>query len=171
MNDQERIDGLLRHINFVRENCSILSEKLINTGRCDLARTLIHNAQIHDASKFNGIEWEFLTIGNTTNKSGLKYAVEHHENTNPHHPRYWKGIENMPEIYLMEMVCDWKARSTEFATDLRYYIDNDAIKRFKFIKDGPLYQKIMGYVDMLCPAPFEAIPDTAEPTSVISIAS
>jgi hypothetical protein len=60
----------------------------------------------------------------------------------------------MPKLYIAEMVCDWKARSSEFGRDLREWIDKDATKRFKFKKTSPLYQQIMQFVDMICEVPF-----------------
>src|ERR1017187_5903960 len=106
MTDLERIDGLQRHINLVRENCRILANHLISESPMqldrDMARMLIKLGEIHDNSKYAGIEWEFLTGVNTTNRAGLKYAIEHHESQNPHHPEYWGTIALMPYIYLME---------------------------------------------------------------------
>jgi hypothetical protein len=157
MTDQERIDGLLRHINLVRENCGILAEKFIVKGELELARKLIHAAQIHDAGKFIGIEWQFLTDPGVTNKAGLRYALDHHNHTNPHHVQYWGLIENMPDVFLAEMVCDWKARSTEFGTDLRMYLKNMAMKKFKIARDSAVHKKIVEYIEMLCPKPFESL--------------
>jgi hypothetical protein len=33
-------------------------------------------------------------------------AWEHHYMNNEHHPEYWAG-EDMPYIYILEMICDW----------------------------------------------------------------
>src|SRR5450755_1045681 len=97
MTPQEHIDNLVRHIGLV-----------------------------HDASKFHGIEWEYLHKTGEVPADRLQLAVEHHRRTNEHHPEYWGGIDNMPEIFVAEMVCDWYARSQEFGTDLRVWIRGQA---------------------------------------------
>lgn len=169
MNDTERIALLLRHINNVRNNCQIVADKLMTDGKFDLARQLIANAQIHDHSKFSGIEWQFLSDPTSTNKAGLKYAIEHHDKVNPHHPQYYtNGIGEMPEVYLIEFCCDVKARSMEFGTDLRKWIDDEATKKFKFTKDSEVYKRIAYYVDILCPKPFEPI-ESLEPSNLVSM--
>ena len=61
----------------------------------------------------------------------------------------------MPDVYLAEFVCDVLARSQEFGTNLREWIDDEATKKFNFTKDDDVYKKIMGYVDILCQKPFE----------------
>ena len=37
---------------------------------------------------------------------GWDEAWKHHWMNNPHHPEYWLG-EDMPYIYILEMLCDW----------------------------------------------------------------
>lgn len=160
----EKIRAIARHIRNVEDNCLLLGEKLIDLGEIDLGHRLIANGFVHDASKFHGIEFENLTISQPSQEEGaklkLRMAVSHHNRTNPHHPEYWMGIDNMPDLYLAEMVCDWKARSEEFGTSLRDWIDNDATKRFDFEKDGKTYKQIMRFVDLICVKPFEQITET-----------
>ena len=55
------------------------------------------------------------------------------------------------------MVADWKARSEEFGTSLREWIDEHATKRFGFTKEDDTYKEIIKYVDMLCQKSFEQI--------------
>jgi hypothetical protein len=120
---------------------------------------------VHDASKFRGIEWDFLDPA-TTNRQGLKLAVSQHHRTNPHHPEYWDGINNMPEVYVAEMVCDWKARATETGNCLVDWINGDGSKRYKIAKDSNVYKLIMQYVDMICEKPFSSL---EEPEAAPSI--
>jgi hypothetical protein len=146
---------IVRHIRNVQENCIILGEKLIDKGEFDMGRRLIENGFRHDSSKFSGIEWEYMDHyqgGKDTTK--LKLAVEQHGKTNPHHPEYWSSIHAMPDLYLAELACDWKARSQEFGTSLTDWINDTALDRFKFKKDDEVYKKIMEYVEMLCEKPF-----------------
>jgi hypothetical protein len=157
----EKIRGIARHIRNVEDNCLLLGEKLIDQGEIDLGHRLIANGFVHDASKFHGIEFEYMAPGQPSQeeqaKLKLRMAVGHHNKTNAHHPEYWGGIENMPDLYIAEMVCDWKARSEEFGTSLRDWIDNDATKRFGFEKDGKIYKQIIRFVDLICAKPFEQV--------------
>ena len=107
--ERDRIDGLMRHIDHVRNNCVVLGERLISNGN-PIGRILIANGFIHDNSKFYGIEWEYLT-DRTQDPELMKAAVKQHNTTNPHHPEYWGSISAMPSIYMAEMVCDWAARA------------------------------------------------------------
>ncbi len=155
-----KIRALTRHIRNVEDNCLLLGEKLIEVGEVELGHNLIANGFVHDASKFHGIEWDYLSILPTKEeetKLKLKMAVHHHNCTNPHHPEAWNGIKNMPPVYLAECVCDWKSRSEEFGTSLREWIDEQATKRFGFDKTDTIYKEITKYVDLLCQKPFEQI--------------
>lgn len=161
-----KIRGIARHIRNVEDNCLLLGEKLIALGEIDLGHRLIANGHVHDASKFNGIEWDNMAPGEPTPhveesaKFKLKMAVQHHQKTNSHHPEYWNGIKNMPRVAIAEMVCDWKARSEEFGESLRDYINDKATKRWDFSKNDDIYKEIMGFVDLVCEKPFEQITQT-----------
>jgi len=156
-----KIRSITRHIRNVEDNCVILAEKLLLLGEVELARNLVANGMVHDASKFFGIEWEYLSLGIPTEdvaKLKMKLAIHHHNSTNKHHPEAWPGgIKEMPDVYLCEMVSDWKSRSEEFGTSLRDWIDETATKKWNFIKDDEVYKKIMEFVNMLCPPPFKEI--------------
>lgn len=150
-----------RHIRNVADNCLLLGEKLIELGQIELGHKLIANGFIHDASKFHGIEWEYLVTDVPVSEEGaklkLKLAIQHHNRTNLHHPEYWGDIRLMPDLYLAEFCCDIKARSEEFGTSLRDWIDASATKKWGFSKDDEIYKKIMVYVNLLCDKPFETI--------------
>lgn len=129
-------------------------------GDIELGKQLIANGFVHDASKFKGIEFENMAPGTAvteeTAKLKMKMAVHQHQITNPHHVEYWAGgIKDMPDVYLCEMVCDIKARSEEFGTNLREWIDNIGIKKWEISKEDKVYKQLMKYVDMLCEKPFE----------------
>jgi len=156
----EKIRAISRHIRNVEDNCLILGEKLIARGEIDLGKKLIANGFVHDASKFSGIEFEFMAPGGSTEeenvKMKLKMAVHQHNSTNLHHPEAWSGgIQDMPDVYLAEMSCDIKARSEEFGTNLREWIDDVATKKWNFTKEDDVYKNLMKYVNILCPTPFE----------------
>ena len=164
---QKFIDGVLnkitrltRHIRNVEDNCVVLGTKIIEQGDIELGHQLIANGMVHDASKFYGIEFENLSsvepCVEETSKLKLKMAIHHHQKTNLHHPEAWaNGIKGMPDVYLAEFCCDSKARSEEFGTDLRNWISETATKRYNFTKDDIVYKRIMEFIDLLCPKPFE----------------
>jgi hypothetical protein len=159
-NTMEKIRALTRHIRNVEDNCLILGEKLILSGEIELGKQLIANGFVHDASKFRGIEFDQLIVGTPTkeeeSKLKLKMAIYQHQKTNAHHVEYWDGgIEEMPDVYLGELVCDLKARSEEFGTALMDYIDNVGLKRWGITKDDISYKKIVNFVEMLCQTPFQ----------------
>lgn len=160
MTDKQKLESLLRHLDNVQENAKMMADKLIERGQLQFGLALYANSFIHDNSKFRGIEWEFLDP-QTSNRTGLKNAINQHAKTNPHHPEYWDGIGFMPDIYIAEMVCDWKARSTEFGTSVREWIDTEATKKYKFTKESTVYGKIMFYLNLICDAPFVPVEEEA----------
>ena len=163
MDEAKKIELLTQHIDNVQANCKIMARELIKKGEVETAKKLLIRSQRHDFSKWSGIEWENL-VGEPVSKAALRIAVHHHATTNNHHPEYFKGgITEMDEISLIECVCDWKARSTEFASDLRQWITKEATRKYKFGKKSDIYKQIMAYVDMICSKPFETT-ITDEPT-------
>ena len=63
----------------------------------------------HDDSKFSEEEFEpYAQKWFGDGKKTLEYeeAWKHHWVNNEHHPEFWLG-EDMPLIYILEMLCDW----------------------------------------------------------------
>ena len=63
----------------------------------------------HDASKFSEEEFEPYTqkwFNNSGKTPEYEDAWLHHWTNNPHHPEFWLG-EEMPLMYILEMICDW----------------------------------------------------------------
>ena len=157
--DIKQLDDIIRHIQLVHENCIILGKRLLEEGQPFLGRMLIYNGFQHDVSKFIGSEWEHMKFVdvkklNKEQKICLKTAIEDHNHSNQHHPEFWESIHKMPEVYLAEMVCDWKARSNEFGTSLEDWVNEQASKRFGFDKNDEVYKKIKYFMDLLCHPPF-----------------
>lgn len=156
----ERLSSLRRHIANVQECAYLLGERLVKRGLVGdyiLAHDLVTNAHVHDKSKFDGIEWLYLHDEiKESEPEKFKLAWYQHVHTNEHHPEYWDGINNMPEVYIAEMVCDWKARSNEFGSDLRIWIKEQATKRFDFKPQGKTYKKIKEFVDLLLDPAFHS---------------
>lgn len=152
---ENKILKLLRHIEHVRDHTQTMGFKLIEMGDIDLGIKLIANGLIHDNSKFKGIEFEGLT--QTDDTELLRTCVKQHNQTNPHHPEYWNGIKNMPDLFIAEMVCDWAARSGESGTDFREWIEKESLTRFEYSKTDEVYGKIIKYANLLVEAPLKQI--------------
>jgi hypothetical protein len=157
MTTDEKIDFVLGHINKVQQNCYKVGKKLIKSGEIELGRNLIANGQIHDNSKFKGIEFDHIIENSPEKNDPLKKdAISHHNKTNPHHPEYWGSIHNMPDVYIAEMVCDCAARSAEFGTDLRLWFKEDASKRYSFVMEDEAGEKIERFLNLLLERPFSS---------------
>lgn len=146
----KRVEKIFRHTRIVQDNCYFLGIKLIKLGFIDLGVKLISNGQIHDNSKFKGIEFDHLFEGDSI----LHIAVHHHASTNPHHPEYFNTIHDVPEVFICEMICDWSARSSEFGTDVRQWIADRATKKYNFKMEDEIGKKIIYYLDLLLEKPF-----------------
>jgi hypothetical protein len=146
---QEHLDNLVRHIELVRGACLLLGKRLMAHDRQEFGRILIARGFEHDVSKFSGIEWDYLHAGRDVPKEQLELAVRQHVRTNTHHPEYWGGVENMPEIAVAEMVCDWYARSQEFGTCLREWITTQAVEKFRIDLGGEQYGWVEKFVALL----------------------
>ena len=64
----------------------------------------------HDESKFDDDEFDAYAqrFYNNGEEDSLEFkeAWKHHYIHNEHHPEHWLG-EDMPYIYILEMLCDW----------------------------------------------------------------
>lgn len=144
------LEKLLRHIKLVQEAALIIGKKLIIEGRTESGLQLIANSMEHDISKFKGIEWEELCCSDTNKlDENQKNAIAHHQKVNAHHPEYWAGIDEMPDVFVAELVCDLYARSAELGTDLRDYEKNVFQKRYNVSPTGKSWKRIKYYTDLL----------------------
>jgi hypothetical protein len=69
----------------------------------------------HDNSKFSEEEFEPYAqkwFGDKKKTPAYEEAWKHHWTNNEHHPEFWLG-EDMPYIYILEMICDWGSFSVE----------------------------------------------------------
>lgn len=89
-------------------------------------------AKWHDASKFGEKErvaYIWITEYHRRRRNGesfsypdgveglVKKAIDHHLRTNRHHPEFHANPNDMSDVDLIEMVCDWTAVSQEFGQD------------------------------------------------------
>jgi hypothetical protein len=153
-----KLERLTKHIQHVQESATILAESIIVAGHPELGIALLQNAAKHDNSKFAGIELRYLVLGESEDPSLIKSAIDHHNKTNLHHPEAWSGgIREMTPLYLAEMCCDWKARSTEFGTDLRCWICDQATEKFGFKKTDRVFKDIQRYLRTILEVPFRKL--------------
>lgn len=150
-----RLDSVVRHIQNVQSNALLLAERLIEQdNECELARQLVANSLEHDKSKLYGIEWDYLL---SDDKEKLKMAVEQHNKTNAHHPEHWGGIKEMPRVFLAEMACDIKARSSEFGTDVKDWLKEVATKKYDFSTGSKAYKDLMYFLNLLLESRFQKL--------------
>lgn len=98
----------------------------------DYGVELHQRARIHDASKFGTEErvpYIWLSEFHRCRRAGepftypkgmeqrVREAIEHHVTSNRHHPEFHADPNDMTDIDLIEMVCDWTAMSQEFGQD------------------------------------------------------
>jgi hypothetical protein len=90
------------------ENCPEVFEG------CDID-TFYEVIDEHDESKYSEEEFEAYAqkfYNNGEENFEFKQAWEHHYMNNEHHPEHWFG-EDVPLIYILEMLCDWGSFSVE----------------------------------------------------------
>lgn len=82
-------------------------------------------------------------------KSNFDDAWEHHYKHNKHHWNYWGG-RDMPEKYIKQMICDWKAMSRKFGDTAQefYYKNHDKIKLTH--NSRVLLEFNLGLIDNVC---------------------
>lgn len=114
---------------------------------------LRQRASVHDASKF-GLEervpYIWLTEFHRCRRAGeaffypdgmeerVRIAINHHVTTNRHHPEFHPDPNEMTDVDLIEMVCDWTAMSQEFGQDggsARGWADRTIGRRLVLNKD------------------------------------
>ena len=91
------------------------------------------------------------TTSFTNANSGLdeimKKSIELHWKHNSHHPEYFENVEDMSELDIMEMCCDWHARSQQYGTDFLSFVKTRQENRFHFPET--MFEKIWNYCVIL----------------------
>jgi hypothetical protein len=114
---QNHLSGVLRAFEWIVKNIpDIFGDDSV---RRDVEYNIIY---AHDKSKYGQEEYEAYDNYFYGNRSydvvnAFNYAWLHHIHNNPHHWQYWilnnddpeKGehILDMPDCYIIEMICDW----------------------------------------------------------------
>lgn len=153
----EHIMDTLAHKKYVLEACSSLIKYLYNNDRENDAIALARRCSFHDNSKFLDEEmYSFTTLPpeKETMKNPKKPITKEIENVisihwknNPHHPEYYNSYKDMSEIDVMEMVCDWYARSLQYQTNFLEFVETRQQTRFQFDED--FYDKVYRYCEII----------------------
>ena len=101
-------ERVTKFADWLLENCPDLFEGVDTEVFKDLIKE-------HDESKFSEEEFEPYAqkwFGNGEETFEYEEAWKHHWMTNEHHPEYWLG-EDIPYIYILEMLCDWGSFSID----------------------------------------------------------
>ena len=114
------------HIEHVRHCLSLLAAE------SEFAEELGARAESHDASKFSDAEripYIWLTEFHRCRQNEIEFqypegmeekvrqAIVHHVTSNRHHVEFHSDPNQMTDVDVIEMVCDWTAMSIEFGQD------------------------------------------------------
>ena len=145
------------HKKIVMDNCLKMAQYLMDNGRIDDAIKLLKRGATHDDSKFDPEEFQSLAsilnsdtcFTNAASKltEAEEAAIKHHWKNNRHHPEYFSNQNNMEELDIIEMVCDWYARSIQYKTEFIPFISERMKNRFKF--DDAHTEIIMKYCNLI----------------------
>lgn len=146
------------HKKYVMSSCKKLANYLREQGIVEHADALMERAIIHDNSKVT-CEDETRALSliindksclNDANKalSQIKQdALKLHWKHNSHHPEHFKNYADMSKLDIMEMCCDWHARSTQYHTNLMEFLEVRQKERFHFPEY--MYMEIKYYCEIL----------------------
>lgn len=134
------------YIKYINEHCSNVRIAFLKYGEqlCRLLNVSLHsleeNINRHDQSKFSEEEfegyrnWFYPCTDEEKNKEEYDKAWIHHYTNNPHHPQYWIRdgyTEDMPSVFIAEMLCDWQGMAIKFGTSTyEYYLKERDKKGF-----------------------------------------
>lgn len=148
----------LIHKEYVEKSCEKLASYLERTGAVEHAKMLRERAKIHDNSKIS-CEDELSALSRIINdKSTLRDstkqlsqikqdAIKLHWKHNTHHPEHFKSPTDMGRLDVMEMCCDWHARSTQYGTNFLEFVKIRQEDRFHFPEW--MFMEIMHYCEVL----------------------
>lgn len=146
------------HKSYVEKSAEKLIRYLEKEGAIHHANLLRARAKAHDYSKISNIDELHALARIINDKSSLKDptkqltplkkdAIALHHKNNSHHPEHFKSVLDMEKIDILEMCCDWHARSTQYKTDFLGYVKTAKETRF-FFPDW-MFQEIWHYCEVL----------------------
>lgn len=147
LNDKmiKQIEDTINHKKLFMDSANLLFKMLVRIGEDEMAIALIRRAAVHDNSKFSLEEIDALSkISDKQEKddgfTNPDYKLNNeqldlisiHWRNNRHHPEHFGSVYDMTTLDILEMVCDWHARSVEFGTDLIEFVIHRQSNRFHF---------------------------------------
>ena len=146
------------HKEFVIESCEKLARYLDKNGAHIHAHQLRERAIVHDDSKVTDIV-EMVALSKLINdKLSMKDPSKQLEPTkqnflkvhwknNTHHPEHFESVMDMSKLDIMEMCCDWHARSTQYGSDFLSFVKKRQDERFHF--PDWMFAEIWHYCEVL----------------------
>lgn len=148
--NDEKMESIIRHIKMVENNCNIISKKTMDTSP-NFAILIAKRGRLHDASKFDELEFDHLWEGDEL----FDMALLHHRSNNSHHPEFYpNGIFGMSNVDIAEYVADCCARGQEFGTDVRDWLLVRAAEKYGYKDEKLIMQEIEMYINMILNKPF-----------------
>jgi len=144
---------MINHVNAVRSNLELFINHFEDA---HIKKQLEHRSSAHDGSKwlleeFEPYVWRYWRT--KWNKDGridtrfteafesplidryITKAVWHHVQHNRHHPEYHLDHDDMTQVDLIEMVCDWYAMSEELNSSIDDWVAYVIPRRYHFSAD------------------------------------
>ena len=145
---EEYREYIVAHKERVKQFADWLEENVPSLFDDEVYREAFHEViEEHDDSKFNEPEFEPYAqkfYKQDENGKPLDFipgwdeAWTHHWTHNEHHPEHWLG-EDMPYVYILEMLCDWGSFSIDkgdFHELIDYYYEQAKDDEEKNLSDG-----------------------------------
>lgn len=159
MTDYEKMfKDTVIHKSYLKESVEKLAKYLEENNAIEHANLLRQRAEVHDNSKVTCAD-ELDSLSRLINdKSTLKdpdkqlssirkEALVIHWEHNSHHPEHFKSVIDMTRLDIMEMCCDWHARSLQYGTDFLYFVKKQNEIRFHF--PDWMFAEIIHYCEIL----------------------
>lgn len=155
-NIKNQIKDTLTHKKLVMDSGYKMCEYLFLENKDELALELINRIIVHDNSKFSNKE--LYGLSSIKDRASLvdpnvlltqeqEEIIREHWKVNRHHPEFYSKVENMTEIDIIEMCCDWHARSVQSQTNLIDFVETRQKNRFHFPQQT--YNLIIKYCKIL----------------------
>ena len=155
---RQMADDTVVHKKLVLDNCSLMANYFFSTGDTEKAIQILKRGVEHDNSKFNYFEFKKLasilngrtcfTNANEQLTEVEMEAIKYHWSHNKHHPEYYYDKdEEMDELDIIEMACDWFARSIQYETDFIAFIKERQKNRFKF--EEAMFNTVLWYCELI----------------------
>lgn len=140
---EQMFQDTMIHKSYVMKSCNKLADYLDQVGAVEHARQLRERALVHDNSKIC-CEDELNALSRIINdKSSLtdsksqlspikQDSIKLHWKHNSHHPEFYKTAIDMSKLDIMEMCCDWHARSVQYHTNFLEFVKARQEDRFHF---------------------------------------